>query len=122
MTDDDLDRALFALPLEPVPAGLRERILAATIYRAPAAAPAFRTWELWLLAAAIAIVGIVTFALLASVPDLGERSHIAVVNGLHALGLFSFRTYAWFAVGVSAVWAISSLPLMPGVRRTVYNR
>ena len=49
MTDDELDRALFALPLEEPPADMHERIMAATVLRA---GPAFRTWELWLLAAA----------------------------------------------------------------------
>ncbi len=85
MTDDDLERALLALPLEPVPPGLHERILAATVYRAPIT-PAFRAWELWLLALAIAVVGVVTFQLLAAVPDLGGRAHVAVVHALHALG------------------------------------
>ena len=33
MTDDDLDRALFALPLEEPPADLHGRILAATVLR-----------------------------------------------------------------------------------------
>jgi hypothetical protein len=117
MTDDELERALFALPLEEAPAGLRDRILAATVYRVPVA-PAFRAWELWLLALALVVVGVVTYLLLAGVPDLGNRTH----DALHALGLFSSRTYAWFAVGVSTVWALSSLPLMSPVRQTVYNR
>ena len=117
MTDDELERALFALPLEEAPSGLRDRILAATVYRVPVT-PAFRAWELWLLAVALVLVAVVTFLLLAAVPDLGDRSHEA----LHALGLFSFRTYAWFAVGVSTVWAISSLPLRSPVRQPVYNR
>jgi hypothetical protein len=121
MTDDELERALFALPLEAPPAGLRERILASTVYRV-AAPPAFRTWELWLLGIALAVVAVVSYLLLASVPNLDERSRVAVMDALHGLGLFSVRTYAWFAVGVSTVWAISSLTLMPGARRTVYNR
>ncbi len=43
MTDDELDRALFALPLEEPPADLHGRILAATVLRP---APTFRVWEL----------------------------------------------------------------------------
>jgi hypothetical protein len=121
MTDDELERALLALPLEEPPTGVRERILAATIYRAPSPVM-FRTWELWLLGFAVVLVAALTFVLLASVPDLGDRSHIAIMRGLHALGFFSIRTYAWFAVGAAAVWAISSLTLMPGPRRPVYNR
>ena len=121
MTDDELERALFSLPLEAPPAGLRERILAATVYRTDVA-PAFRTWELWLLALAVVVAGVIAYALLSSVPDFGGRAHSEIVNGLYALGFFSVRTYAWFAVGVSVVWAISSLTLMPVPRRTVYNR
>ena len=40
--DDDLDRLLFALPLEEPPADLRASILTATAYRA---APVFKPWE-----------------------------------------------------------------------------
>ena len=119
MTNDELDRALFALALEELPAGLHDRILAATVYHAPAL---FRTWELWLLAAAVAIVGFVTFALLTAVPHLGDQLQSAIVSLVHALGLFSVATYAWLAVGASAVWAISSLPLMPRARRAAYDR
>jgi len=121
MTDDELERALFALPLEEPPAGMHQRILAATIYRIPVA-PAFRTWELWMLSLAVAVVAVVTFTLLAAVPDLGDRVHFALIHSLHTLGLFSFRTYLWFAVGVSIVWAISSQNLMSPVRQPVYNR
>ena len=35
---DDLDRALFALPLEEPPAGLRASILRATVFAGPAVA------------------------------------------------------------------------------------
>ncbi len=121
MTDDELERALLALPLEEPPAGLRERILAATVSRAPVSGP-FRAWELWLIGAAVLVAAAVTYLMLASVPDLGARANLALDNVLYALGLFSPATYVWCAVGVSAVWAISSLPLMLPARRTVYNR
>ncbi len=42
---DDLDRALRALPLEEPPAGLRDSILAATVYAPPIPALAMRLWE-----------------------------------------------------------------------------
>jgi hypothetical protein len=121
MTDDELDRALLALPLEEPPAGLRERILAATVYHVPVSAP-FKAWELWLLGAVLAVVAFVTVTLFSSVPDLDGRAHVALVEAMHALGLFKPATYGWIAVGLSAVWAISSLPLMPVARRRVYNR
>jgi hypothetical protein len=121
MTDDELDRALFALPLEEPLAGLRERILAATVYQIPVSSP-FKTWELWLLGVVLAAVAFVTFTLFSSVPDLGSRAQVTFVESMHSFGLFKPATYAWFAVGLSAVWAISSLPLMPPVRQRVYNR
>jgi hypothetical protein len=121
MTDDDLDRALLSLSLEEPPADLHERILAATVRRTMAPA-AFRPWELWLLAAAVVLVGFITVMLLASVPDLVDRMQLSIASAMHALGLFSLSTYVWCAVGASAVYGISSLPLMPGNRRTVYNR
>jgi hypothetical protein len=118
MTDDELDRALFALPLEEPPADLHRKIMAATVYRA---APAFRTWELWLLAGALALVGWLTFLMLSS-HGAGGRFEDAFVAGLRALGLFSRSTYIWVAIGVSSVWWISSLSFMPVRRLTVYNR
>ena len=121
MTDDELDRALLALPLDEPPVGLRDRVLTATIYRPPTPA-LFRTWELWAIAAAVAIVGFMTFTLLGSLPDLGDRTSAVLVDTLRSLGLSSASTYAWLAVGASAVYTISSLPLMPAARRNVYNR
>jgi hypothetical protein len=53
MTDDELDRALVALPLEEQPADQHGRILAATVLRP---APTFRIWELFLLAVGISSV------------------------------------------------------------------
>jgi len=53
MHDDDLDRALFALPLEAPPAGLRESILRATVY---APSLAMRFWETLAIGALAALV------------------------------------------------------------------
>jgi hypothetical protein len=119
MTDDELDRALFALPLEEPPAGMHQRIMAATVYRA---APAFRQWELWLLGFAVALVCLSTLFLFASSPNAGSRLVDVTVPTLRALGLFSRATYVWLAIGLSSVWWISSLPFMATARPTVYNR
>jgi hypothetical protein len=51
---DDLDRALFALPLETPPPGLRQSILRATI-EAPVPEPPFTTFEIAAIGAALAI-------------------------------------------------------------------
>jgi hypothetical protein len=119
MTEDELDRALFALPLEEPPAGLHAQIMAATVLRA---APAFRTAELWLLAAAVALVSLVTVYVFRSTPDAAMHLNDSLVAGMRALGLFSRATYVWVGIGITSVWWISSLPFMATPRSTVYNR
>ncbi|MGH7729319.1 MAG: hypothetical protein ACREM2_11110 [Vulcanimicrobiaceae bacterium] len=52
---DDLDRALFALPLASPPSGLREAILRATVDAPVAATRLFHTWELVALASVLAV-------------------------------------------------------------------
>jgi hypothetical protein len=119
MTDDELDRALFALPLEEPPADLYGSIMAATVWRP---APAFRTWELWLAAAAFALVAWLTAWMLASSPGALDRLGHTLIVTLHGLGLFSRITYVWIGIGLSSVWWISSLSFMPVRRVPVYNR
>ena len=119
MTDDELDRALFALPLEEPPADLHGRILAATVLRP---APTFRVWEICLLVVAVAFVGSLTAWLFATTPHAGSRLADMIVAGARGLGLFSRATYVWLAVGISSVWWISSLPFMATPRLSVYNR
>jgi hypothetical protein len=119
MTDDELDRALFALPLEEPPADLHGRILAATVLRP---APTFRTWELWLLAGALALAAWFTFWIFTSSPLNGSRLSEEIEAGLRSLGLFQRATYVWTGIGLSSVWWISRLSFMPGRRATVYNR
>lgn len=119
MTDDELDRALFALPLEEPPADLHRRIMAATVLRTP---PAFGVWELWLLAAAVLLAGGLTLWMFTSAPDVGSRLTDSLLAAMRAMGLFSRSTYVWLGIGVSSVWWISSLPFMASPRPTVYNR
>ncbi|MGA2395978.1 MAG: hypothetical protein ABSH03_21780 [Candidatus Lustribacter sp.] len=119
MTDDELDRALFALPLEQPPPDLHGKILAATVLRP---VPTFRQWELWALGAALVLIGWLTVWAVSTTPEAGSRFGYAIVVTVRALGLFSRSTYVWLAVGLSSVWWISSLPFMATPRSTVYNR
>jgi len=119
MTDDELDQALFALPLEEPPAELHRAILAATVLQE---APAFRAWELWLLVGAAFVVGWLAVWMFGSVPDAGARTANAVIGALRAWGLFSLSTYVWLGIGISSLGWISSLNFMPIRRQTVYNR
>jgi len=119
MTDEELDRVLFALPLEELPADLHQRIMSATVLRA---APAFKVWELCVAAVMVALVGGLTAYLFVTTPDAGARLADWTVAGMRALGLFHRATYVWLAIGISSVWWISSLPFMATPRPTVYNR
>jgi hypothetical protein len=119
MTDDELDRALSALPLEEPPADLRGRILAATVYRAPAT---FRTWELWLLAFVVVVVAWATYEIFATSPGVAGNISDTLYRFVHSAGLFSVTTYLWLAIGISITWWFSSLPFMLPRRTTVYNR
>jgi hypothetical protein len=63
---DDLDRALFALPLEEPPPGLRRSILEATIFsQARVAAPVVGPWESVAAGTMLAIGAWLIFALIA---------------------------------------------------------
>jgi hypothetical protein len=119
MTEDELDRALFALPLEEPPAELHGLILAATVRRP---APAFAGWELLLAVVAVSLTIAVTAWMFESAPGSVHRLGYAIVGAMRDLGLLSRATYVWLGIGISSVWWISSLNFMPSHRRTVYNR
>jgi hypothetical protein len=87
---DALERALFALPLEEPPAGLRASILMATAYRP---APAFSVWELALLGALGAIAIWLFFQTLSTIGSVAARA------------LSNAATLAWLAAGgATALW------------------
>jgi hypothetical protein len=100
-SDDALDRALFALPLEEPPADLRAAILTATVYRP---APLFKPWEIGLLGAVAAIA-----CWLVGVVVLGGGT--LFVHSLEAIAeavgdaLSNYSTLAWIAAGGgAAIW------------------
>lgn len=110
---DDLDRMLAELPLEQPPAGLRARILSATVYR-PRSAVA--TWEVWLLGTLVALAVWVTWLVAAS-PGAGERLVEASSRLIEAGGLDSLSTALWLAVGISAAWWVSQMSFPTSARR-----
>lgn len=113
-SDDELDRALFALPLEEPPQDLRASILAATIYRQPLTV---KPWEVWALGALCAVL---TWLLL-----LIARGHTPIVGSIdtyvdEAVRLFSNpQTLFWIALGGGAALWLSQLNLtfIPGASR-----
>lgn len=99
--DDALDRALFALPLEEPPAGLRSAILTSTVYRP---APLFSVYELVVLGAIVAM-------LVALVTLVAMSGGTLFVHSLQAIGnafdraFLNVSTLAWMAAGgATAVW------------------
>jgi hypothetical protein len=118
MTDDELDRALFSLPLEEAPADLHSRIMAGTLLRPRLT---FSAWEVWLVGTLVACAVWLTFMVATSVPDLSGAISRAVWAAVDAIGTaFSINTLMWVALGASFVLWISQLTLPP--RRTTAGR
>lgn len=107
--DDDLERALFALDLEEPPPGLRESILAGTIYRQPVAV---RPWEMWSLAALCALLVWVAVLLVHGTAIPGFASAETYVGAALAT-LAKPQMLLWIAVGAGMVLWISQLNLTP---------
>ena len=111
--DDDLDRAIAALPLAEPPAGFHARVMAATVFRPE---PAVRSWELWLIVTLVAVAAWLTWAA-ATTPRATEQIADAVTYAVQATAdLTSTYTVLWLAVGLSAAWWISQLSV-PATKR-----
>lgn len=106
--DDDLDRALAALPLEEPPALLHDRIMAATVYAPPSLPIAGSGWELWIVATLVGVAVWLSWLVL-SAPHLTERATDAITRLAGTGGLTSISTLLWLAVGASAAWWITQL-------------
>ena len=105
MDDDELDRALFALPLEEPPADLRASILTATVYRP---APPFSVWEL-------AVIGGITAVLVWLVIEIalgGGALFTATLQTIEtnvAHTLSNVTMLAWLAAGGATAFWLSFL-------------
>ena len=117
-SDADLDRALFALPLEEAPPNLRASILAVTAYRP---APPFKLWEAWTFGGLTAII----VWLCISIASGEAERFVAGVESLSG-ALYQFlsqpATIIWLAIGVGvALWVsladLAPVPSLPRVRR-----
>lgn len=108
--DDALDAALFALPLEEPPVGLRASILTATVYRP---APLFSLGEVLALGAILAVMLWLVVQMIAGGGPLFVHSLQAVgANVQHAFG--NMTLLAWIALGgATAIW----LSIVPGFQR-----
>ena len=115
--DEELDRALFALPLEEPPATLRASILSETIYRQPVAV---KPWEVWILGVIAALI--IWLCVLVFRGEAGQTL-VAAENAVHS-GLITLAqpsVLVWIAVGGAAAMWFSQLNLTvsPGYRRVI---
>ena len=99
---DDLDRALFALPLDEPPSGLRESILRATVY-APLVAPApFSTIETIGIGIALALA---TWIAWLCVADHGIIASLDAGALQFVRALADTETFVWLGIGgLTAAW------------------
>jgi hypothetical protein len=103
--DDDLDRALFNLPLEEAPANLRAAILAGTIYRQTLPV---KPWEVWLMGGCVAMIAWFIGLILRGGP--GPVASALDVMGAAILTVVSQpATLLWIALGGAAAMWISQL-------------
>jgi hypothetical protein len=109
--DDDLDRALFALPLEPLPDGLRASILTGV---AVGHRPIFTHWETIGLGIVVALG---TWLALLLRGDASAGTWLAAEFGTLAQFLVAPTTLTWAAAGL-AVAVCVSLASMPRRRTT----
>lgn len=116
-SEDDLDRALFALPLEEPPADLRANILAATIYSAPIAV---KPWEVWTIGALFAVLAWMLAAIARGTAAPVYARVTAEVAQAFAV-VSAPQVLFWIALGVGAAFWISqlNLTLAPGASRAV---
>ncbi len=100
-SDDALDRALFALPLEEPPADLRAAILTATAFRP---APLFNPWEIVLLGTIVAIALWLGAVIVMGGSNLFVES-VEKIGGLLNEAFGNLTTLAWIAAGgATALW------------------
>jgi hypothetical protein len=107
---DDLDRALRALPLEEPPAGLRDSILAATIYAPPHPALAMRVWEVTGIGVWLALS---TWFALAVIWNPAAAGQFAAFGTRLVSVLSDPLTLEWLAAGMAAAFTISFVSFQP---------
>jgi len=107
---DELDRAIFALPLEAPPPGLRASILAQTVYAAPAPGLALSGWEIGVVGALLALAVWLGLAF-AGDARFAETAIEATLGLTRALA--DPTTLLWLAAGTGTAFWYSLLNLAP---------
>jgi hypothetical protein len=100
-SDEELERALFALPLEQPPANLRSSILAATVYQAPALVT---RWELAGLLGTVAVIAWLCWMIVMGGLPLFNHS-LQDISETIGRTLSNTVTLSWLAAGgATAIW------------------
>jgi hypothetical protein len=116
---DEIDRALFALPLAAPPPGLRESILRSTIYALPEPAIAFTMREIAGIGAVLALAAwLIVYAL------FDPRAVLAVCSQMGALAreFAQTQTLAWVASGAAIAVLANYVQDVPWTRRRFRGR
>lgn len=106
---DDLDRLLFALPLEETPADLRASILASTIYRPPFP---IKVWEASLLGVLVAICVWLGVMIERGGADAFMQT-LGVFGSALANVYLTQNTWLWLALGGGIAFILMILNLSP---------
>jgi len=114
-SEDDLERALFNLPLEEAPADLRARILSGTIYRH---AVPVKAWEAWLIGGCVAVLAWLLVLILQDGPG-PVVSTFNTIAGTALSVITQPATILWLAVGGAVAMWMTHLPLTFAPRRVV---
>jgi hypothetical protein len=114
-SDEELERALFALDLEEPPGDLRSSILAGTIYRPPLPV---KQWEIWLFGAVCALLTWLAVMLTHGTGSSAFSAFNAYVGAAIA-SIAKPQTLFWAAAGGGlALWISQlNLTLAPGALR-----
>ena len=106
---DDLDRLLFALPLEEPPADLRASILASTIYRASLP---IKAWEATVIGILTALV--VWFCVLIARGGADAfMGTLSLFSSFFVSVVLAQSTWVWLAVGGGIAFILLILNLSP---------
>jgi len=114
-SDDALDRALFALPLEEPPADLRASILTSTVYRP---APIFSFYELLGLGLVAAVlISLITLVVMGG-GTLFVHSLQSIANNAGRV-MTNYSVLAWIAAGgATAMWLTFFTGFQPAMAAT----
>jgi len=116
---DEIDRALFALPLEEPPKGLRQSILALTVHAPPAAEERIGWWESFALGLGLALAAFLAWSVV-TYPAFGGQ--IVAVLVTFGRVLSEPPTLAALTAGCSAVAWVSLMTFRPARVEVRSNR